>query len=77
MTNEIKEPKKKSGKDMIVKILLVVSIIYLIYPSLGVWELIPDATPLIGSLDEGVATTILLSCLSYYGYNITDIFKKK
>jgi len=69
--------KKRSPKDIIVIILMVISIIYLINPTAGFIEFIPDRFPIIGNLDEGVATTILLSCLSYFGYNFTDLFKRK
>ena len=43
--------------------------LYLIYPSLGVFELIPDALPLVGSLDEAAATTGLWLALSRLGLN--------
>ncbi len=71
------DKKKKSPKDIIVIILMVISIIYLINPTAGFIEFIPDSLPLIGNIDEGIATTLLLSCLSYFGYNLTDLFKRK
>ena len=42
--------------------------LYLIYPSLGVFELIPDAIPVVGSLDEAAATTGLLYSLNGLGW---------
>ncbi len=42
--------------------------LYLVYPSLGVFELIPDAIPLVGSLDEATATAGLLYALSNLGW---------
>lgn len=69
--------KTRSPKDILVVILLVISILYLINPGAGIFELIPDVVPVVGNLDEGLATTLLLSCLSYFGYNFTDLFKKK
>ena len=38
---------------------------YLTYPSLGLFELIPDAVPVFGHLDEAGATTLLLLGLRY------------
>lgn len=71
------DTKRRSPKDILVIIVMVISIIYLINPGAGIIELIPDVVPMIGNLDEGVATTLLLSCLSYFGYNFTDLFKRK
>ncbi|MDA8563559.1 DUF1232 domain-containing protein [Mariniblastus sp.] len=42
--------------------------LYLVYPSLGVFELIPDWIPLVGSLDEATATAGLLYALSNLGW---------
>ncbi len=42
--------------------------IYLIYPSMSVFELIPDAIPILGSLDEAGATAGLLYALSGLGW---------
>ena len=42
--------------------------LYLVYPSLGLFELIPDAIPVVGSLDEAAATTGLLYSLSGLGW---------
>ena len=36
---------------------------YLVYPSAGIFELIPDFIPIVGSLDEGAAAIAL-----WYGY---------
>jgi uncharacterized membrane protein YkvA (DUF1232 family) len=52
------------------------ALLYLINPSAGVFEIIPDNIPLVGNLDEGLATTLLLSCLNYFGYNSVQLFKK-
>lgn len=42
--------------------------LYLTYPSLGIFELIPDSLPLVGSLDEAGATTGLLYALFRLGW---------
>lgn len=42
--------------------------LYLVYPSAGLFELIPDFIPVIGSLDEVAATTGLLYALSNLGW---------
>ena len=42
------------------RLLLVASIIYLLNPTLGVWEIIPDQIPLIGNLDEAGAVLLAI-----------------
>jgi uncharacterized membrane protein YkvA (DUF1232 family) len=42
--------------------------LYLVYPSFSVFELIPDAIPIVGSLDEATATAGLLYALSNLGW---------
>ena len=42
--------------------------LYLVFPTLGIFELIPDAIPIIGSLDEAAATGGLLYSLSGLGW---------
>ncbi len=53
------------------------SFIYLLNPTAGFIELIPDNIPIIGNLDEAAAVALLLMCLRYFGYNLPDIFNPK
>jgi len=50
--------------------------LYLVYPSLGIFELIPDSLPIIGSLDEAAATTGLLISLTNLGLNPFKTWQK-
>lgn len=61
-------------KEMFIIFLGLASFLYLVFPTLGVFELIPDALPLIGSIDEGTATVLLISVLRYYGLDVTRLF---
>ena len=63
-------------KSLIVAILGLLSILYIINPTAGIFELIPDNLPFVGNLDELAASTLLLSCLSYFGIDMFNIFKK-
>ncbi|MDH7487106.1 MAG: zinc ribbon domain-containing protein [Anaerolineae bacterium] len=45
-------------------ILGIICLVYLINPGAGVLELLPDNLPVVGNLDEGLATTGLLIALS-------------
>lgn len=51
--------------------------VYLVNPTAGVLELIPDVVPVLGNLDEATALALLISGLGYFGVNVgwlTTIF---
>jgi uncharacterized membrane protein YkvA (DUF1232 family) len=52
----------------------LISVIYLLNPGAGIFELIPDNLPVIGNLDEAAAVALLLGCLRYFGIDLTQIF---
>lgn len=64
-------------KEMMVIFLGFVAVVYLVFPTLGIFELIPDAIPLIGSLDEAGATLLLLNVLAYYGIDASRLLGRK
>lgn len=47
-----------------------IAALYLINPTAGVLELIPDVVPVIGNLDEAAAVALIISGLSYFGINL-------
>lgn len=50
--------------------------LYLLNPTAGFFELIPDTLPLIGNLDEAAAMATLLICLRYFGFELPDWFNR-
>lgn len=48
--------------------------IYLLNPTFGVFEFIPDNIPFIGNLDEATAAFLVISALAYFGYDLRDVF---
>jgi hypothetical protein len=44
---------------------IFVGLVYLLTPTLGVFELIPDAVPVFGSLDEAGATGMVILGMQY------------
>ncbi|MEL6405042.1 MAG: YkvA family protein [Chloroflexota bacterium] len=56
-------------REFFIFILGALALIYLFLPSL-----LPDLVPLVGWLDEGVATTIVLGVLKHYGLDLTSLF---
>jgi hypothetical protein len=61
-------------KEMIVLGLGGVAGLYLLNPTLGFFEFIPDVAPIIGNLDEAGATLLLLNVFRYYGINLDRLF---
>lgn len=63
-------------KNLAVLILGILSVIYILNPGAGIFELIPDNLPLIGNLDEAAAVALLLMCLRHFGIDLPHIFRK-
>lgn len=51
---------------------IIIGIIYLLNPTAGVIELIPDNLPYIGNLDEAGAVLLIISCLKLIKQKPTD-----
>ncbi len=64
-------------KNIVVIMVGLLSILYLLNPGAGVFELIPDNIPGLGNLDEATAVLLLVSCLRYFGIDIANVFRKK
>jgi hypothetical protein len=62
-------------KNMLVSLLAVLSAIYLINPTAGIFELLPDNIPFIGNVDEGLAAFVLYSCVEYWKGKPIGMFK--
>ncbi len=66
--------RKRSGASRLLAHLLaplfgVLALIYLINPTFGLFELLPDNLPLVGNLDEAGAVLLLTNVLAWYGFN--------
>ena len=64
-------------KNLFIAFVGLLSFLYLINPTFGVFELLPDNIPLVGNVDEATASMVLLGALRYFGYDLTDLFKRK
>jgi uncharacterized membrane protein YkvA (DUF1232 family) len=62
--------KKTPLKTFLVAAGGVLSALYLVYPSMGIFEFIPDSVPFIGSVDEFTAAMMLLAALNYFGFDL-------
>ena len=63
-------------KKIAVFCLGLLSVLYLLNPTAGVFEILPDNLPFIGNLDEAAAVALLLICLRYFGIELPDIFRR-
>ena len=59
-------------KNILVALAGLLSLVYLLNPGAGVFELIPDNFPIIGNLDEAAAVAIILAAFRYYGIDLTS-----
>lgn len=64
-------------KDSLIFVTGILSFLYLVNPSFGFFEFLPDQLPLIGNIDEGLATALFLSSLSYFGIDIQFFRSRK
>lgn len=64
-------------KSFFVALAAAFSAVYLLNPTMGAVELIPDIVPVLGNLDEATAMAILVACMRYFGYDISGFFGKR
>jgi uncharacterized membrane protein YkvA (DUF1232 family) len=64
-------------KNILVFLIGMISLVYLINPTAGILEFIPDNLPIVGNLDEMAATTLLVASLRYFGVDLAHIFKRE
>ncbi len=62
-------------KDILVIFTGIVSLLYLLNPSAGLFEVIPDNFPIIGNLDEAAACVLLIAVFRYFGIDLTGFLK--
>ena len=63
-------------KKIVIFLVGLLSVIYILNPTAGVFEIIPDNLPLIGNLDEAAAVALLLMCLKYFDIDLPNIFRR-
>lgn len=63
-------------KNIFVILLGIISLLYILNPTAGIFELIPDNLPFVGNLDEAGAAALLIMCLRYFGLDLSKIFQR-
>lgn len=64
-------------KEMFILGITAIAVLYLLNPTAGFLELIPDNLPLLGNLDEAAATMIILNTLRYYGFDLERLWGRR
>ena len=64
-------------KRFLVALAGIISLLYMLNPTMGLFELLPDNIPFIGNIDEATATMVLLGAMRYFGWDVTTLFMKK
>ena len=62
-----------SRDDIVVTVCGIIALIYLLNPTFGMFELIPDNLPIVGNLDEAAATAVVLYALRYFGIDLLRV----
>lgn len=57
-------------KGLFVLLLSILSAAYFVNIGAGVAEIAPDNLPVIGNIDEAVATLLPLNCIAYFGLDM-------
>jgi len=63
-------------KPLLITFAGLLAFFYLLNPTFGVFEFVPDNIPLVGNLDEATATMVLLGALRYHGWDLTRVFTR-
>jgi hypothetical protein len=50
--------------------------LYIINPTLGIFELIPDALPIVGNLDEAAVMFLIFGAMRYLGMRLPDFVER-
>lgn len=66
--------KKKSFLALVTGLF---GVFYILNPTAGIFELIPDNIPFIGNMDEAAAVFLIVGCLRYFGIDVTRKYSKE
>lgn len=61
-------------KSLLTALAGLLALAYLLNPTMGMFELLPDNIPLVGNLDEATAAMVLLGALRRFGLDLTRAF---
>ncbi len=65
---------KRLVKEMVILALAAFAGLYLLNPTAGILEFIPDNIPFLGNIDEAGAVLILVNTAAYYGLDLSRLY---
>ena len=68
---------KNKSKKIMALASIVVGTVYILNPTMGLFELLPDNLPIVGNLDEAAAVYLILGGLRYFGLDLIKSFDLK
>ena len=71
---DFSKTSKSPAKNFVIGGLAVLSALYLINPTFGIFEILPDNLPFVGNLDEFTMGMILLNSLEYFDIDLLSFF---
>lgn len=67
----VPEPKQQPGwAKTIAWTTIILGGLYIVNPTAGIFELLPDALPLVGNLDEAAVMFLIFSAMRYLGWTL-------
>jgi uncharacterized membrane protein YkvA (DUF1232 family) len=67
---ESNRPKRTILGTLVAVAVAMFCVVYMLNPTAGFFEFIPDSIPFIGNVDEGLIMLLFLACLKYLGIDI-------
>ena len=67
---ESNRPKRTILGTVVAVVVALFFVVYMLNPTAGFFEFIPDSIPVIGNVDEGLIMLLFLACLKYLGIDI-------
>ncbi len=68
--------EKPLYKKVIAVLATIFGVVYLLNPTMGLFEILPDNLPIIGNLDEGAAVYLIFASLRYLGLDLLKYFDR-
>ena len=63
-------PRRTVLGTLVAVTVAIFCVVYMLNPTAGFFEFIPDSIPFIGNVDEGLIMLLFLACLKYLGIDI-------
>ena len=70
------EPERPGWARTLAWTTIILGSVYLINPTAGIFELLPDNLPVVGNLDEAAVVFIMLAAMRYLGMRLPEFIEQ-